>query len=169
MGKPGDGCGAMSEPKFVVDVNVGRLAKWLRVMGYDALFPLHAEDNELVRIALREDRIIVTKDSGLTERRLVTTGRLKVVLVRHDDVRGQLRQLIDSLELDNQREFSRCILCNEPLIGVPKESVKDQVPPYVFNSQDEFMECPLCARIYWRGTHWANMHRELVQIRGGQL
>ena len=158
---------AMSEPKFVVDVNVGRLATWLRVMGYDALFPSHADDNDPVRIALRENRIIVTRDVGLTERRLVTTGRLKVVLVQRDDVRGQIRQLIDSLGLDSQREFSRCIPCNEPILELSKESVKGQVPPYVFDSQNEFMECPLCARIYWRGTHWANMHRELVQIPGG--
>ena len=158
---------AISEPKFVGDVNVGRLATWLRVMGYDALFLFHAEDNELVRIALRENRIIVTKDTGLAQRRLVTTGRLKVVLVQCDDFRGQIRHLIDCLGLDDHTEFSRCILCNEPLLEFPKESVKGQVPPYVFDSQNEFMWCTLCARIYWRGTHWANMHSELVQIRGG--
>ena len=155
----------MQEPRFIVDVNVGRLAKWLRVMGYDALFPSDMEDNNLVRIALREDRIIVTKDTGLTERRLVTTGRLKVVLIQHDDLKSQLQQVIRSLNLNSHREFSRCIRCNEPMENLSRESVKEQIPPYVYETQNEFMECPLCRRIYWRGTHWANMHRELAQLQ----
>jgi len=150
-----------------VDVNVGRLAKWLRVMGYDALFPCDVEDNELVRIALRDNRIILTRDSGFTQRRLVTTGRLKAVLIQHDDFKSQLRQVIDSLDLDNHREFSRCIRCNESLEDIPKESAKGQVPPYVLETQDVFMACPVCSRIYWRGTHWANMHRELTRLRHG--
>ncbi len=159
----------MNEPRFVVDLNVGRLAKWLRVMGYDALFPSNMEDNELVRIALREDRIIVTRDSGITGRRLVTTGRLKAVLVQHDDLKGQLRQVISSLNLDSSREFSRCIRCNESLVDISRESVKEQVPPYVYETQEGFMECPLCRKIYWPGSHWANMRRDLAQLRNGEL
>ena len=157
---------AMDEPRFVIDINVGRLAKWLRVMGYDTL-SRDAEDNELVRIGLREGRIIVTKDTGLTERRLVTTGQLEVVLIQCDDLKGQLRQLISSLNLDSQRWFSRCIRCNEPLSGLPKYSVKGQVPTYVYESHEEFMGCRLCGRTYWRGTHWANMDSELAQLRDG--
>ena len=156
----------MEKPSFIVDVNVGRLAKWLRVMGYDTLFPSENEDNELVRVALLENRIIVTKDSGLVERRVVTTGRLKVVLIQHDDLKSQLRQVICSLNLDDRRGFSRCIRCNEPLVSISKELAKDGVPPYVYETQEEFMKCPLCLRMYWRGTHWANMHKELVQLRG---
>lgn len=151
----------MTEPRFVVDVNVGRLAKWLRIMGYDALFPLENEDNELVRIALREGRIIVTKDSGLSERRLVTTGRLGLLLVRHDDLKSQLRQVVRSLDLTSPRGFSRCVRCNEPLLGLGRESAKERVPPYVYGTQDDFMECAICRRVYWRGTHWANMQAEL--------
>ncbi len=155
----------MNEPRFVVDVNVGRLAKWLRVLGYDTLFQSDMEDNELVRIALRESRIILTRDSGFTERRVVTTGLLKVVLIQHDDLKSQLRQVIGSLNLDSQREFSRCIRCNELLVSISRESAKGQVPPYVYETQTEFMECSLCSRIYWRGTHWANMYRELTQLQ----
>ena len=158
---------AMDEPRFVIDVNVGRLAKWLRVMGYDTLFPRDVEDNELLGIGLREGRIIVTRDTGLIVRRLVTTGQLKVVLIQCDDLKGQLRQLIRSLNLDSQRWFSRCIRCNEPLSGLPKHSVKGQVPPYVYESHEEFMGCRLCGRMYWRGTHWANMDSELAQLRDG--
>jgi len=156
----------MEKPRFIVDVNVGRLAKWLRVMGYDTLFPSENEDNDLVRVALLEKRIIVTKDSGIVERRVVTTGRLKVVLIQHDDLKSQLRQVIGSLNLDDLRGFSRCIRCNEPLVSITKELAKDGVPPYVYETQEEFMKCPLCLRMYWRGTHWANMHEELAQLRG---
>ena len=158
----------MKEPRFIVDVNVGRLAKWLRVMGYDTLFPSNSEGNELVRLALREDRIIVTKDSGLAVRRLVTTGRLKVVLINYDDVKSQLRQVIRSLNLNSRREFSRCIRCNEGLLELPRQSAKKQVPPYVYETQREFGECPLCRRIYWRGTHWANIQRELEEFQDGE-
>ena len=119
----------MEEPKFIVDANVGRLAKWLRALGYDTLFLSDMQDNDLVRIALREDRIIVTRDSGLEERRVVTTGRLKLVMIKHDDIKSQLGQVIGSLNLNNRKQFSRCIRCNELLAGLPKESAKDQVPP----------------------------------------
>ncbi len=156
------------EPKFVVDVNVGRLAKWLRAMGYDVLCPWEAEDDELVRIGLREDRIVVTKDGGLAERRVVTTGLLRLVLIIHDDLNGQLRQVIRSLDLNSAQGFSRCIACNEPLVHCPREVARAQVPPYVHETQREFMRCPLCHRVYWRGTHWANMSRELAQLRDGE-
>ena len=157
----------MMEPRFVVDVNVGRLAKWLRVMGYDALFPPETEDNELVRIALREGRMIVTRDIGLSERRLVTTGRLWVLLVHHDDLKSQLREVVRSLDLTSRKGFSRCIRCNEPLVGLSRESVKDRVPAYVHETQDDFMECSLCRRVFWRGTHWVNMQAELAELRDG--
>lgn len=157
----------MKEPKFVVDVNVGRIATWLRVMGYDTLFPRDPEDNELVRIALREDRIIVTKDTGLTERRLVTTGQLKVLLIQHDDLRSQLRQVITSLNLKGDGRFSRCIWCNESLVSIARESAREKVPAYVYETQEEFMKCPHCRRVYWRGTHWSNMFRELARLHNG--
>ena len=155
----------MEEPRFVVDVNVGRLAKWLRVLGYDALFPADAEDSELLRIALREGRIIVTRDGGLAERHLANSGRLKVVLIRDDHLKGQLSQVVRSLNLDATRPFSRCIRCNEPLGSLPKESVRDRVPDYVYKTQQEYAGCPLCHRIFWRGTHWFNMQRDLALVR----
>ena len=158
----------MREPRFVADVNVGKLAKWLRAMGYDVLFPIDVEDNELVRIALREDRVIITRDRGIVERRLVTTGKLEAVLVRHDDLKGQLRQVVRALGLSGGREFSRCIRCNEVLLSIPRELAEERVPHYVYETQKEFMECPICRKVYWRGTHWANMQRELTQLQDGE-
>ena len=87
------------------------------------------------------------------------------MLIQHDDIKSQLRQVICSLDLDGHNGFSRCIRCNEPLSSLTRESAKDRVPTYVYETQSEFMECPLCLRMYWRGTHWANMYRELAQLR----
>ena len=152
------------EPRFVVDVNVGRLAKWLRVMGYDTRFSREESDNELVRIALREDRVLVTRDSGLAQRRAVRLGQMQVLYIVNDDLRSQLRQLVRDLNLNPENGFSRCVRCNQLLQAAPKEEVVDSVPPYVSQTQCQFMRCPACQRIYWRGTHWSNMMAELAEV-----
>ena len=153
------------EPRFIVDVNVGRLAKWLRVMGYDSLYIPDVEDGELVQRALEDDRIIITRDARILYRRVVTSGQLRAALVRDDAVRRQIHQVVQELGLQRPREFSRCIRCNEPLQGVPKKSVAERVPRYVYQTQREFMECPLCRKLYWRGTHWRSMRAELAEVR----
>ena len=152
-------------PRFVVDVNVGRLAKWLRVLGYDACFVRDMADNDIIRLALREGRVIVTRDRSFGERRPVTRGHLRVALVTSDQVWEQLQEVVLQLGLDGEDTFSRCIECNIPLEDVPKEAVRERTPPYVFQTQEEFMECPTCRKVYWKGTHWANMRRELARIR----
>ena len=150
-------------PKFIVDVNVGRLATWLRIMGYDASFPRGASDNELVRLALREDRILITRDSGFLQRRAVRLGQLRMLYVVADDLRGQLRQLIRELGLGLDYGFSRCLRCNQPLSPVDKAAVIDQIPGYVAATQQAFSQCSGCYRVYWPGTHWSNMNLELAQ------
>lgn len=151
--------------KFIVDNNVGKLAKWLRIMGYDALFLRGADDNELVRIGLRENRVVLSKDTRIFKRRVVTTGQLRAILINEDDIRGQLRQVVKALNLRFRRSaFSLCIECNRGLLPREKEEVRDLVPPYVFQTKAEFMECPGCHRIYWQGTHWQRMKEELSKL-----
>jgi len=150
--------------RFVVDVNVGRLAKWLRVMGYDTVFLRDGDDNELVRIALREGRVLLTRDAELANRRAVKLGQMRVVKIEGDDLRGQLRQLVRELSLNLWAGFTRCVRCNEPLRPVDKQQVAGRVPAYVFEHQCQFMECPRCRRLYWRGTHWSNMASELERV-----
>ena len=94
----------------MVDINVGRLAKWLRAMGYDTIFPKENGDNELVRIALRENRVLVTRDAGIALRRVVRLGQMSVALIEKDDLRSQLKQLVQDLELDLSGGFSLCML-----------------------------------------------------------
>ena len=150
--------------RFVVDVNVGRLAKWLRVMGYDTAFPRKGDDNDLVRIALRENRVLVTRDSGIVCRRAVLQGQMRVVHIKDDDLRSQLRQLVGYLALDTEGRFSRCVRCNEPLHSVQEEDVASRLPAYVFQNHRNFMECCQCHRLYWRGTHWSEMVSQLAQV-----
>ena len=153
--------------RFIVDSNVGRLAKWLRIAGFDTLFMKDIDDNRLVRIALDEDRVLLTKDRQILKRRVVTSGRLKVILIEDDEVKAQLRQVLATLNLASQlNPFSLCLECNEPLVPREREEVEELVPPYVFQTQTQYMQCPSCLRIYWRGTHWERMSRELEGIVG---
>jgi uncharacterized protein with PIN domain len=153
------------ETKFIADNNVGKLARWLRMMGYDALSFREKDDGELIEIALNEGRVILTKDTQIAKRRLVVSGRLKTVLIQEDDPECQLRQVVTALDLDyHLRPFSMCLECNQPLIPRSKAEVKNLVPPYVFRTQNEYMECPTCHRIYWRGTHWQAMVRQLAKF-----
>ena len=156
-------------PRFIVDHNVGKLARWLRLMGYDARFFRRGADSELVAIALKEGRVIVTRDSRIMLRRLVTKGRLRALLVRSDRHQEQVRQLIADLQLDYRyNPFSRCLECNQPLLERKKAELKELVPPYVLKTQEQFRQCPSCGRIYWRGTHWRAMARRLEGLAGGE-
>ncbi|MBI4299193.1 MAG: Mut7-C RNAse domain-containing protein [Chloroflexi bacterium] len=154
------------EPRFIVDLNIGRLGKWLRVIGYDALFVPDVGDEELIRIALKEKRIILTKDSVLMQRRIITSGQVQAFLVTHDGYRDQLKEVVEGLSLSVNAGFSRCIECNTALEETTREVVQERVPLYVYQTQEEFMVCRKCNRIYWRGTHWRNMRQELTRVRG---
>ncbi|MFH1560844.1 MAG: Mut7-C RNAse domain-containing protein [Chloroflexota bacterium] len=158
----------VADPKFIVDLNVGRLAKWLRIMGYDALFVPGIEDGELVRLAQKESRIVLTRDRFIMKRGVVTSGKLKALLIDSEGREDQLRQVVDTYQLKALGGFSRCIECNASLTDVAREEVQERVPAYVFQTQEEFMECPSCRRLYWRGTHWRNMRQELARVEEGQ-
>ncbi|MBT9160813.1 MAG: hypothetical protein DDT26_02109 [Dehalococcoidia bacterium] len=135
------------------------------MLGYDALFINGLDDNELVRIALKEGRVLLTRDTGILRRGVAFTGKIKVVLIEADNVREQLRQVVEALHLESGSDpFSLCLECNEPLIPRGREEVRDLVPPYVFRTQEQYVQCPGCNRIYWRGTHWQRMNEELEEL-----
>ena len=153
------------EVRFIVDHNVGKLAKWLRIMGYDALLFKGRDDGDMIKIALSENRILLTRDTQVMKRRVVTSGKLKAVLLEDDDPRMQLRKVVDSLNLDYMaKPFSICLECNRHLLKREKDEVRGLVPPYVFKTQKYYMECPSCHRIYWQGTHWAAMSKEMERF-----
>ncbi len=161
--------GSTEDLRFIVDLNVGRLARWLRMMGYDTLLFDHGEDYRMIRIALDQARIIITRDTRIMERRVITSGRLRAILVSGDRPEKQMRQVMEHLPLNvDFRPFSLCLECNQPLVERSKEDVADRVPPYVFQTQEQFVECPACRRVFWKGTHWQAMTRKLRGFVQGQ-
>jgi uncharacterized protein with PIN domain len=151
--------------KFIVDHNVGKLAKWLRMMGYDTLFFTGDDDWQMIITALNEGRVILTRDTALMKMGVIASGRLKAVLIHSDKPEEQIRQVVDTLDLDyNSGFFTVCLECNRLLEKRTRQQVKDRVPPYVFKTQKSYMECPSCHRIYWKGTHWQAMTRKIENL-----
>ncbi|MFC2026792.1 Mut7-C RNAse domain-containing protein [Chloroflexota bacterium] len=155
--------------KFIVDHNVGKLTRWLRMMGYDTLFFNGEDDSRMIATALAEGRVILTRDTRIMERRLVTTGWLKTILIAYETPELQIKQVIETLNLDiHFRPFSICLECNQPLAERSREQVRERAPPYVYQTQEQYMECPACHRIYWRGTHWQAMTQKLERFMSYQ-
>ena len=137
--------------KFILSGELGRLAKWLRILGYDASYFESVKRGELIIQSLREGRMILTRNSRLKDHR-----GLRMVYIKSDLVKDQLKQAIDELKLKiRERDlFTRCVICNHPLEDIAKKDVGKKVPPYVFKTMEHFRRCSLCKRIYWTGTHW---------------
>ena len=156
---------AEENPRFIVDLNCGKLAKWLRMIGYDTTLFDHRDDKYLIHTALSETRIILTRDTQMMQRRVITTGAIKAVFITRDNSLQQIRQVIKELGLNCAfKPFSLCLECNLPLVKISKEDVKDRVPPYVYQTQTQYVECPNCLRAYWSGTHWQAMLNKMEEL-----
>jgi uncharacterized protein with PIN domain len=155
---------ARVKPRFLADCNVGRLARWLRALGYDASYHASIGDGELVREAAAESRVLLTRDRDLTKRRVIQTGVVRAILIRDDEVTKQLRQVFAELGLELKEALTRCIECNAELQPRVAASVAERVPPYVRRTQSRYSECPECGRIYWAGTHWQRMREVLAGL-----
>ena len=149
-------------PTFVADVMLGKLAKWLRLLGYDTLYFRESNDGDLARLARAEGRVLLTRDRELAKRRA-----LRALWIENERLEWQLREVFDRLGLTTNGAFSRCPECNELLTPREPGQVQSKVPPYVFKTQTRFAECPRCGRVFWRGTHWAHMVATLRTARGG--
>jgi uncharacterized protein with PIN domain len=138
---------------------LGTLAKWLRILGYDTLFDANLNDHQLVRLARAEKRVLLTRDRELARRR-----GLHVLLVAGEQLDDQVRQVLADLSLAPERAFSRCPVCNQPLEAIDRETARARVPAYVIQTHDSFSCCPICGRVYWRGTHWQQMDEHLKNL-----
>ncbi len=150
--------------RFAADCNLGTLAKWLRILGYDTLYERGIADLDFIRKAAAEGRIVLTRKRGLA--RPSFEGRL--VVVKADRVRLQLGEVLEvlSLEPDPVKRMTRCLRCNTALEEIPKERVEGRVPVYVYIKCVRFKRCPACGRIYWPGTHRRHIEEFLpVQVR----
>src|SRR5438874_682455 len=141
-------------PRFLADCNVGRLARWLRALGYDASYHARIGDSELVREAAAENRVLLTRDRDLTKRRVIQTGVVRAILIRDDDVIKQLRQVFAELGLELKEALTRCIECNAELESRVPAMVAERVLAYVRQTQSRYSECPDCGPTSWAGTHW---------------
>ena len=136
--------------KFIADVMLGRLAKWLRILGYDTLYDSNFTDDELFFKAHQEKRILLTRDSDLAKR----MNPKYCFFIDEQAVREQVKQVIAQFDLNTEQYlFTRCTLCNEPIHLIAKELVESRVPQFVYNSVDEFYYCEHCDKIYWAGSH----------------
>ena len=148
-------------PCFVADAHLGGLAHMLRMLGFDTLYDNHFDDDEIVAIAEREGRIVLTRDRELLKRRAVTHGCYVHALKSEQ----QLREVVERLDLARSaRPFTLCLHCNVPLHPVDKASVLDRLPPKVQEFYERFSTCDVCGRVYWEGSHWRNMRRVLDEL-----
>lgn len=152
--------------EFIADEMLGKLATWLRILGYDTLYPRPTTDSLLVTRALKERRIILTRDTRLIERKHMP----RYILIKSDNYNEQLKQVIEELSLkpDQNKWFSRCLLCNTEIQPIPKSDVKTKVPEYTYKTHEEFFLCPDCGRVYWSGTHIQNVEEKLKWLKGGR-
>jgi len=147
---------------FVADCMLGRLAKWLKILGFDVLYFSKAEDRDLVAVARREGRVLLTRDTGLIER---TAKRPNRVFIRSDDWEDQVVQVLDEFSLwDEVRPNTRCIACNLPLKPLSRERARNLVTPYVRERAASFAVCSGCDRVFWQGTHFGDMERKIERL-----
>lgn len=152
-------------PSFLADRTVGKLSRWLRILGYDTLYLPQLLPAGLLREGRRQGRIILTRNTDI----LRAKDTPAFIFIQHDRFREQLKQVVETLQLDPvQAVLSRCIACNETLQLIEKDQVQDQVqgkvPTYVWQTQTEFQRCPACRRIYWGATHRERVLAELKQL-----
>jgi uncharacterized protein with PIN domain len=145
--------------RFIADAMLGTLAKWLRIMGYDTHFDPNLDDHQLVRLARAQDRVLLTRDRELARRR-----GLCVLLITSEHLDAQVGQVLADLNLEPDRSFSRCPICNALLAEIDRETARSRVPAYVAQTHKMFKSCPACQRVYWRGSHWQRMDDQLARM-----
>ncbi len=151
----------LREVKFILDAHLGRLAKYLRLCGFDTLFNGNYTDPEIVDIAEKEKRIILTRDRGILKNKRVTHG----YWIRSQKYDEQLKEVLIRFDLKNQvRFFSRCIICNTPLEDVKRKDITDRLQGKTKRYYSEFKRCPGCDRVYWEGSHYENMTKCITKI-----
>lgn len=147
--------------RFIADVMLGRLARWLRLLGYDTIYHHDASDDELFFIAHQERRILLTRDRNLAQR----MNPAYCLLITQQDVREQIKQVVHHYRLNIEDYlFSRCTLCNQLVTAVPKAMAKGQVPDFIYQITGIFYYCDQCKKFYWAGSHIQQARAILSQL-----
>ena len=147
--------------KFIVDCMLGKLAKWLKILGLDALYFSKIEDGDLLALAQEEGRVLLSRDNGLIEK----SRSIKTLFIESEDWNTQLEQVLNEFELwEAVSPYSRCIECNVELKDLPKKRARNLVTPFVFERARSFALCPECGRVFWKGTHHKDMEFKIEEI-----
>ncbi len=151
--------------RFMADAMLGRLARWLRILGYDTAYEKDIPDERLIDRTLREDRWLLTRDWYLAQRKVL---RGRHTLIASDDVQAQLQQLRQDLKIDlegDHRRGYRCADCNVVLVSISQDDAVSLVPPFVARQFRDFLQCPRCRRVFWPGTHWNDFLKRLSRMK----
>ena len=160
---PGDYPYNGNQPRYILDNHLGKLADYLRLLGFDAVYARDWPDHEIARAAQEQKRILLTRDRGLLKRKIVTIGHC----VRADDPIDQLAEVVALYNLKPLiKPFQRCPRCNGNLIPVEKEQIIDQLLPLTRKYYFEFTRCDSCGQIYWKGSHYDHMRKLLAAYIG---
>lgn len=154
----------LSSIRFVLDVHLGKLATYLRLLGFDALYRNDYNDDDLAQISHQEQRILLTQDRGLLKRSIVTYG----YAVRSDHPEEQVVEVLERFNLHSAiTPFQRCPRCNGELVAVAKAAIQNQIPYYTRLYYDEFAQCQNCHQVYWKGAHYERIQSLIDWVMGG--
>jgi uncharacterized protein with PIN domain len=152
-----------TDPRFACDAMLGGLARWLRAAGYDACWKEGIDDWELIRLARREARVLLSSDTGIFRVGIVRDGDVPALMVPHGlSKQQQLAFVLERLHLAPRSP--RCMACGGELLEVPREQARDRAPPRTFDWVEHFHECARCGQLFWQGTHWRKIAAQLEQL-----
>ncbi len=148
------------KPKFILTPDLGRLAKWLRMLGYDAAVYKSVNLFTIIQLAKKERRIFVTR----SQKKVKSVRKFSKILIRSENYLEQLREMKDYIRLNDDNIFTRCVICNKLLFDISKEKIIDLVPEFIYQNHKDFKVCRKCGKIYWKGTHYQDMKNEFSNI-----
>jgi len=147
--------------KFIVDCMLGKLAKWLKILGFDVIYFKKIEDKELLSLAQKESRTLLTRDNEMIGK----AKGIKCLFIESGEWRQQIEQVLENFNLWQKiRPYSRCIDCNLELKNIPKNRAKNLITPFVYERAKSFALCPGCGRVFWKGSHYQDMEFKIENI-----
>lgn len=156
---------ALRQTRFILDAHLGKLAKYLRMLGFDTKYRNDIGDNEIINVALRENRIILTRDKPLLKSKLLTHG----YYVRATEKHAQLREVVQKFDLYSQfKPFTRCMTCNSALEPISHFKVRDKVAPSILRDFNTFYCCKKCDKVFWKGSHFEKMEAFILSLLADQ-
>ncbi len=151
--------------RFVADCMLGKLAKWLKILGFDTAYFSRIEDEDLLVFAQNESRVLLTRDNGLIEK----SKNVQALFINSEKWSEQIQQVLKEFNLKGKaKPNSLCIECNTVLRILPKERAKNMVTPFIYKNADIFSLCPECGRVFWKGNHHNDMEEKISKILGSE-